>query len=211
MVQFLACTWLDKTNLFPSPFSIHLLHRFLLTQSYVFLSVTCLYLLVNLLNGYVCVAFDSTKQVCEFLFRASTVYTCAPVCTALEGCSSTIRVIPFLGFPYFSRWALFECCSLILKGGGERQSAGKRKPLRPSGFSAYLVVVVFMSSSQLLGTLGRRWSEERVVASESGMSCSRSDFPSVPCKLSFVGKRAFFSLTAWLKALRKCVLLLFIN
>lgn len=84
----------------------------------------------------------------------------------------------------------------ILKLGGERQFASKRKHLLASGFSSYLVVVLVISSSQLLGTLGVRWSKERVVASESGMSCSRTSFPSVPCRLRFVGKRALLSLSA---------------
>lgn len=82
----------------------------------------------------------------------------------------------------------------ILKVGGERQFAGKRKHLLASGFSSYLIVVLFISFSQLLGALGMRWSKERVVASECGMSCSRINFPSVPCRLRFVGKRALLSL-----------------
>lgn len=85
----------------------------------VFVSITCLHLLVSLLNGYVYAAFDSTKLVCGFLFRAGVVYMCAPVCTAVEGCSTTIRDIPFLGFLPFSRWALFECFSLFWRMEGK--------------------------------------------------------------------------------------------
>jgi len=78
-----------------------------------------------------------------------------------------------------------------MEGKGSLLAKGN---LLPSGFSSYLTVVLFIASSQLLGTLGVRWSAERVVASESGMSCSRANFPAVLCMLSLVGKRGLLSL-----------------
>lgn len=176
---------------FPSAFFIHLLHRLLLAQSDLFLS--CLYLLVSLLNGCVWAAFDSTDLVWGFLFCATPVYMCAPVQSCAMGFfhhqRNPISWLPTL-FWMSNFWMLF----FILKAGGERQFTGKRKRLLASGFSSHLIVVLFISSSQLLGTLVVRWSKERVVASESGMSCSRTNFPSVPCRLRFVGKRALLSL-----------------
>lgn len=138
-----------------------LLHSFvaqIASSTVIVVSIMCLHFLVNLLNGYVCAAFDSTKPACRFLFHASTVYTRAPVCTARERCSSTIREIlashPFLDEHYLNASLYFEGWR------GEWQSAGKRKPPVPSGFPSYVILVLFISSSQLLGTLGVGWSEE---------------------------------------------------